>query len=657
MMRPPNGSPQQSSVILVATGPGAHRRTRVALTGFSSTPLGRNRWQHHNIDRAETRFTGYRNKVNSDSTDKPAPPPRRHSATSLWHLRSYLHPYRFRMLAMLILAGSATTAQLLVPGLIQAVIDGPITDGDLTGLLWLGSAIAILGIGEGVMVWLRRYIQARVALSMEADIRSDLYAHLQKLHIGFHDRWQTGQLLARITSDLGSIRRFMAWGLIFGLMNITIYVAVSAQLLTKHFWLGMVVAISAIPLFIIARNFARNFIVASRNVQDQQGEVAGVAEQAAQGIRVIKAFGRAPHMEKQFDGTAVELHDLSVKKQLITSRSVSLFSLIPSATLGIVLVGGSIAVANGSLTLGALVAFVTLQLMLVWPIEALGWIIANGNEAMTAADRVRDIFETEPSIVDRVDARPVDRSRSRGHVRFENVDFQYEDTDRTVLNNVDLEIQPGETLAIAGATGSGKTTLVSLIPRLYDVTGGRITIDGTDIRDMTIDSLRMVVSTAFEDPTLFSMSIRENLALGRSDAGDDEIREALSVAQAEFVHDLPYGLDTRVGEQGLSLSGGQRQRLALARAVLVKPAVLVLDDPLSALDVHTEELVERALKNVLTDTTALIVVHRPSTVALADRVALLADGRIAAVGTHSELLETTPAYADVLSAESEEVNA
>jgi len=561
------------------------------------------------------------------------------------------------MLAMLILAAASTVAQLLVPGMIQAVIDGPVKHGDLTGLWLLGLVIALLGIAEGLAVWLRRFIQAKVALSMEADMRTDLYAHMQKLHAGFHDRWQTGQLLARATSDLGSIRRFLAWGLIFGLMSLAIYVAVSVQLMTKHFWLGLVVAASAIPLFIVARNFARNFIIASRSVQDQQGEVATIAEQAAQGIRVIKAFGRAPHMQRQFDDEAMKLHDLSVRKLLIASRSWSLFSLIPNATLAVVLIGGSIAVANETLTLGGLVAFVTLQLMLVWPIEALGWIIANGNEAMTAADRVRDVFETKPTIVDRPNAQPVDRSKSRGLVRFENVRFQYEDTPEPVLDGIDLEVRPGETLAIAGVTGSGKTTLVSLIPRLYDLTDGRITIDGTDIRDITIDSLRTVVSTAFEDPTLFSMSVRENLTLGRADATDADVNEALSVAQADFVHDLPFGLDTRIGEQGLSLSGGQRQRLALARAVLVKPAVLVLDDPLSALDVHTEELVERALDSVLTGTTALIVVHRPSTVALADRVALLADGRIAAVGTHRELLESTPDYAAVLSAEADEVTA
>ncbi len=325
--------------------------------------------------------------------------------------------------------------------------------------------------------------------------------------------------------------------------------------------------------------------------------------------------------------------------------------------LGATLVIGAIMVANGQLTVGQLTAFIMLQLNLLWPIEAAGWVMAHGNEAMTAADRVYEVLDSEPAIKDRPGAKAVDRSALRGKLAFEGVRFTYDDDEREILRGVDLDVRPGETLAIAGRTGSGKTTLVSLPSRLNDPTAGRVTLDGTDIRDLELAGLRRVVTTAFEEATLFSMSVRENLALGRPDADEADVEEAVRVAQAEFVYDLPYGLDTRIGEQGLSLSGGQRQRLALARAVVVRPAVLVLDDPLSALDVHTEELVERALERVLQDTTALVVVHRPSTVALADRVALLHEGRITAVGTHSELMRTSPEYVDVLSAESEEVAA
>ncbi|HIV59207.1 MAG TPA: ABC transporter ATP-binding protein/permease [Candidatus Stackebrandtia faecavium] len=568
-----------------------------------------------------------------------------------------MRPYAKRMLFLFFLAFVATGASLLVPRLIQAVIDGPIASGDMTGLWALAGAVAALGIGEGAIVLLRRYLQAKAALSLETDIRRDLYAHMQSLHPEFHDQWQTGQLLARATSDLGAMRRFLSWGLIFGATSIIIYIAVITQLMLIHLWLGIMVAASAVPLFLIARNFARNFLGAARKVQDQQGEVASNAEQMAQGIRVIKSFGRAKYMEEQFETEAASLRDLSLRKVKITSRSWSLFDMIPSLTLTITLVVGAIAVAQNQVTIGALVAFVTLQLMLVGPIESLGWIIASGNEAMTAADRIRDVFRTEPAIVDSDGAVDIDPSSCRGHVRFHDVDFRHDGVEDAVLRNVDLEVKPGETLAIAGATGSGKTTLVSLLPRLYDVTGGKITLDGQDIRDTTLDSLRRVVTMAFEDPTLFSMSVRENLALGLGDVDDDAIAEALQVAQAEFVYELPFGLDTRIGEQGLSLSGGQRQRLALARAVLVKPAVLVLDDPLSALDVNTEELVERALKSVLSGTTALLVVHRPSTVALADRVALLSNGTVAAIGTHSELLNSSPEYVEVLSAQPEKVDA
>ena len=275
-------------------------------------------------------------------------------------------------------------------------------------------------------------------------------------------------------------------------------------------------------------------------------------------------------------------------------------------------------------------------------------------EATSAAERIYEVFDTEPAIADRPGA--IDLAECTGLVRFEGVSFRYSPDGDLILRNVDLEVRPGETLAIVGITGSGKTTLTSLVSRLYDVSAGSVTLDGHDVRDLTLSSLRRHVGVAFEEPTLFSASVRENLLLGHPDATDEDIDVALRTAQADFVHDLPWGLDTRVGEQGLSLSGGQRQRLALARAIIGRPQVLVLDDPLSALDVHTESLVEEALRRVLHGVTALLVVHRPSTLALADRVAFLHEGTIAAVGTHSELMERVPAYADVLSQEAEDLS-
>jgi ATP-binding cassette subfamily B protein len=572
---------------------------------------------------------------------------------NLWRIRHYLRPYRGRLVWLLATACASTGASIAVPLVVRGVVDGPIADRDERGLLMLGGLALALGLFEAVLIFVRRWMMSSYSLGVETAIRHDLYAHLQRLPVAFHDKWQSGQLLSRATSDLGVLRRFLSFGLIFFIVNMATFVTVVGLLLHLYWPLGILVAVMAIPLFVSSRRFFRRYFAAARKVQDEQGDLATLIEESAHGVRLIKSFGRRRHMGKRFTAQAQRLRDTSVGKAKLLAASWAEFDLVPNVTLAVVLVAGAFAVARGDLTLGGLVAFVSLQLMLIWPIDALGWIIANGQEAMTAADRIHEVFDTEPSIVDHHAAVAVVPADVVGQLRFEGVSFTYPDASTPVLRRVDFEVPPGETLAIVGVTGCGKTTLVSLVPRLYDVTAGRITIDGRDLRDFRLTSLREIVGVAFEEPTLFSMSVRENLTLGRAGATDDEIAEALAVAQAEFVYELPWGLDTRVGEQGLSLSGGQRQRLALARAVLGKPRVLVLDDPLSALDVHTEALVEEALARVLRGTTALLVVHRPSTVALADRVALLRDGEIAAIGTHSELLATVPEYRAVLSQEAE----
>jgi ATP-binding cassette subfamily B protein len=605
--------------------------------------------------RRSTPGSRYRRKVSfpeSLITPDPVTPARRHALASLWRIRHYLRPYTFQMVLMALAAGGAMGAGIVIPLVIQAVVDGPVRHREAGALPLLGLAALAFGIAEAVLNFVRRWIQSNAALGMEAEIRSALYAHLQRLSVAFHGRWQSGQLLSRATTDLSVIRRFLSFGLIFLLVNAITYVTVIVLLLRLYWPLGLLVAVTAIPLFAAAKHFGHQYLQVSRRQQDQQGDLATEIEETAHGMRTIKAYGRSLEVFRRFDRRARLLHDTAVGKARLVARFWALLELVPTVTLGVVLVVGAVAVHAGDLTLGGLVAFASLHLMLAWPIEAMGWILANGQEAMTAADRVYEVFDAEPTVVDSPAAVPLERPE--GRLRFEGVGFRYPDGEFAVLHGVDLTIEPGETLALVGVTGSGKTTLANLVPRLHDPTRGRVTIDGHDLRDVTLESLRRTVATAFEDPVLFSMSIRENLTLGRPDASGEDLAEALRVTRAEFVYDLPWGLDTRIGEQGMSLSGGQRQRLALARAVVVKPAVLVLDDPLSALDVHTEQQVEEALRRVLAGTTALVVAHRPSTVALADRVALLEDGRIAAVGRHTDLLETVPAYRAVLSAKADE---
>ena len=575
---------------------------------------------------------------------------------SLWRLRGYLRPHLTALVLMLVAALGAVGLSIAIPLVTKALIDGPITDHKLAPVLPLGLLALALGVTEAFLIWLRRWVQSNAVLGVETALRHDLYAHLQRLQMSFHSRWQSGQLLSRATTDLSQIRRFSGFGMLFLFVNV-VQLVVTVLVLLRMYWpLGLVVAAAAAPIIWLSMRFERAYVVVSRRVQDEQGDLATRAEEGAVGIRAIKSFGRSDHVSGQYAAAARRLHGTSMDKVRLSARFWTFLEVIPNLAVVVVLLLGAIGVGHGNLTPGTLVAFITLMLSLVWPVSSLGVILAMAQEAMTAAARILEIFDTEPDIVsgDRLISEP------RGHLRFEDVTFRFPGADPAeppALHGVDLDISPGETVALVGATGSGKTTLTALVPRLYDVTGGQVTIDGVDVRDLDLAHLRRLVATAFEEPTLFSMSARENLTLGRAEATDSDIEAALDTAQAGFVHDLPWGLDTRIGEQGMSLSGGQRQRLALARAVLSRPRVLVLDDTLSALDVHTEKLVEEALRRVLADTTALVVAHRASTVLLADRVALLQDGTITHVGDHRELLATVPAYRDLLAAGAEETDA
>ncbi len=573
---------------------------------------------------------------------------------ALWRVGPYLRPHKKRIG---FIAGSALLsigAQLSIPLIAKAAIDGPIQDGNKRGLLALFALAVVLGFFELSLTYPRRLALAHVATSVETELRDDFYEHLQRLEVGFHDRWQSGQLLSRAGSDISLIRRFAAFGAIFLLVIVVEVIAIFALLLHLYLPLGLLTIATAIPVLVLCRRFERNYHGVVREIQDQTGDLTTMLEEAARGIRVLKSFGRGDEMFRRYDERCRQLRETELTRVKIHTQFIWVLGLIPNLTLAAVLLAGALAVSSGALTVGGLVAFVSYLLILVFPIEELAWILAMAEEAETAAGRVWEVFDTAPLIADRPDA--VTLVRADGEVRFDNVMFSYPESERTVLRGLDLAIHPGETLALVGATGAGKTTVATLLTRLHDVTAGRVTLDGHDVRDLTLRSLRAQIGFAFEEPTLFSASVRENLLIGHPDATEADIEVALAVAQASFAYDLPWGLDTRIGEQGLSLSGGQRQRLALARAIVSRPRVLVLDDPLSALDVHTEARVEDALRPILADRTALVVVHRPSTIALADRAALIHGGRIVATGSHHDLLASEPRYAAILSQAAEDMD-
>jgi ATP-binding cassette, subfamily B, bacterial len=573
---------------------------------------------------------------------------------ALWRLRGYLKPLRVQMVIMFAAAVGAVAAAITVPLLAKAIIDGAIAHGVKRELIPLGLAAVGLGAAEALLNMIRRWIQADAVAQIEKTIRDALYAHLQRLQASFHDKWQSGQLLSRATTDLSTIRRFAGFGLIFFITNILQFTAVIVLLVRLNWWLGLITAAVFAPVVPVCLRFEKRYRVLSRQVQDQQGDLATIIEESATGIRVLKALGRGKQAAERHGAQATEVCKTQVEKAGLLGSFWALLDLIPNAVICVILVLGTVAVSKHDLSLGGMVAFITLALQLVWPVEALGYIIASGQEAATAAQRVLEIFDTAPEIVSAPevvsadgDHRPFCRN---GLLEFRHVSFTYPGTEEPVLRDIDLDVAPGQTLVLTGATGSGKSTLLNLVPRLTEVSSGAVLIDGTDIRELPLDELRTAVGCAFEDATLFSASVRENVTFGRPDADEAAVEAALTAAQARFAYDLPWGLDTRIGEQGMALSGGQRQRIALARAILAGPEVLILDDPLSALDVHTEERVTAALHEILAGVTALVVAHRPSTVALADKVALLSGGVIAATGSHHELLRSCPEYANLMSA-------
>ncbi|KRE79420.1 ABC transporter ATP-binding protein [Arthrobacter sp. Soil763] len=573
--------------------------------------------------------------------------------TSIRRLYPHVRPIMPRLVLGLISALLASIVALAIPQVLRVLINDWLTPGGSSQAVWIASAVILgLGIAEAGLVALRRQFVINPATTVETRMRVSLYNHLQDLTVSFHDRWGSGQLLSRAMTDLNFLRRWMAFGAIM-LVVTTLTVVIGVVVMFAMSWqLALIFLAAAVPIMVYGYRFRTRFSKVARRSQDQAGDLATTVEESVHGIRVLKAFGRSREALENFNEQAEELRQTEIAKAKHLATFSLVVTLLPELALGAGLVVGVMLAAAGQLSIGSLVAFFATAAVIAAPVEFCGMLLAMALTAKSAVDRHFEVMESVNTITN--PEQPRRPAELRGALSFHNATFAFEDApDKPILKNICLDIRPGETMALVGITGSGKSALLQLVPRLFDVTAGSVTIDGVDLREFSVEDLRAIVAVAFEDTTLFSSSVRDNVLLGvRADEPAERreqiLAEALDTAQAHFANSLPEGLDTLIGEEGLSLSGGQRQRIALARAVAAGPKVLVLDDPLSALDVNTEELVEARLREVLTDTTTLIVAHRPSTVALADRVALLEDGRIAAVGTHTELLAENSHYRYVI---------
>ena len=573
-----------------------------------------------------------------------------------------VRPIRFRLYLGLLSALTASIVALLIPQVLEFVVNRLETSA-VAATVWTGGAIVMaLGILEAALIYLRRVFAVAPSTAVEKQIRVRFYAKVQHMPVSFHDNWGSGQLLSRMMGDINTIRRWIAFGMIMAVTSAVTIIVGMILLMRSSVLLALVFIVAAIPVSVIAYRFHREYSVLSRLSQDQNGDLATTIEQSVQGIRVLKAFGRGPSALEGFTEQAEELRRTEVRKATAIARFDMFMFMLPELALGVALFLGLHLTARGDMNVGQLASYFATATLVVGPVRMLGMLFGQAVNATTALDRHYEVMDEENTIVSPEQPRRVDPADARGEVRMQGVHFRYADAPdhvQDVLDGVDLEVRPGETMALVGVTGSGKSTLLQLVPRLYDVTAGSISIDGVDVRDMDLTELRTLTAVAFEDATLFSDSVRENVLLGADASLSEEesealLRLALDTADAGFAHDLPEGVDTRIGEEGMSLSGGQRQRLALARAIAARPAVLLLDDPLSALDTRTEETVTGRLREVLKGTTTLIVAHRTSTVALADRVALLDDGAVVAVGTHAELMESSPRYRWVIANQEEE---
>jgi ABC-type multidrug transport system fused ATPase/permease subunit len=560
-------------------------------------------------------------------------------------LLGFLKPYTASLVVSIFLAVGSQAAQIALYTVTGEVIDKAIRAHDRQELWLLLGIILALGVAKALCMAGRRLISGRQALGVEFDLRNALYGHLLRLSFGYYDRHQTGQLMSRATVDLQGVRFFLGYGLIFFFQNVLTVVFVTGVMFWFN-WRLALIALAITPVLIaLAYRYSHIAHPLLRDVQQKMADVATVAEENIVGVHIVKAFAQEPQEQDKFAQRSEAVFQQSVQANRQRAFYVPLISFVPLLAQAAVLFVGGRMVAHGELTIGEFIAFNLYVTMLVMPLRSLGMWIGQAQRATASGERIFEVMDEPEEVTDRPGA--IELPPGEGQVRFEGVSFSY-GVGSPVLEDVDLEVAPGRTIALIGHTGSGKTTLTSLVPRFYDAASGRVLVDGVDVRDVKLASLRGSIGVISQDPFLFSASVRDNIAFGRGDATDEQVERAAQLAQAaEFVERLPEGYETVIGERGITLSGGQRQRIAIARALVVDPRILILDDATASVDATTEAKIRLGLREAMRNRTTLIIAHRLSTIALADEIVVLDAGRVVARGVHDELLETSPVYREI----------